>query len=78
MIKGKPMKKLRSRMIECDLEGRDCAEAIGRSEGYWSARIMEREYFSLRDIYILCDLMEIPYEEIPIYFPPISALQKAS
>lgn len=70
---AKPMCKLRSRMMEMDVELSDCVKAIGRSAGYWTPRIMGREYFDLGEIYALCDLLKIPYEQIPEYFPRLEA-----
>lgn len=71
---AKPMCKLRARMMEMDVEREECVKAIRRKDTYWSDRIMERKYFDLGDIYILCDLLKIPYEQIPEYFPRINAV----
>ena len=69
----KPMHKLRARMMETDVEREDCVKAIGCSTGYWSARMMERRYFDLGEVYTLCDLLKIPYEQIPEYFPRLKS-----
>jgi hypothetical protein len=70
---SKPMLKLRCRMLEKSVERSDCVKYLNCSEGYWTARIMGRSYFDMGDVYKLCKLLDIPYESISEYFPPMRA-----
>lgn len=45
-------------------DGRD-----GRNPSYVSKHLRNPQEFLLGEIYIMCDELEIPYEEIPKYFP---------
>lgn len=65
----KPYRKLRGRMAEYDMKQSDIAEMLNKSHTYITQRINGHANFDLLEVYEICDRLEIPYEEIPIYFP---------
>ena len=66
---ARPFKKLRMLLCGEDVTQEEIAKALGRSKGYVSLRMSGAEVWSLGDVYTLCDMLEIAYEEIPSYFP---------
>lgn len=65
----KKFKKLQTLMFgECFTQ-KDLARSINKSPSYISSRMVGRQQWELEDIYKTCDLLEIPYEEICLYFP---------
>ena len=62
--------RLRARMMEKQFQGQDLARILKRSDSYFSSRITGRAPWDLDDVYALCDWLEIPPEEIHLYFPP--------
>ena len=68
------MEKLRAEMWATEFSHRDLAAAIERSDGYVSARMTGKLPWDLDDVYRICSLLDIPYDEIPTYFPPRKAI----
>lgn len=64
-----PFRKLRSRMFECDYKCTDISRKIARSSTYVSKRMSAHIPFTIDEIYDICDDLEVPYNEIPEYFP---------
>ena len=51
-----------------EIEQKEVCEAIGKSQSYLTPRVKGRLPFTLDDAYIICDLPDTPYSEIPIIF----------
>lgn len=66
-------RKLRSRMMEHDMDLQHLARTIVRSRATASARLNGHEPWGLDEIYAVCKELDIPFEEIHIYFPPVIA-----
>lgn len=71
----KKYKKLRIELAESEYTRQDLAKLFGHSIGYIQERYSGRYSFSLRDVYILCSELEIPFEKIPEYWPVEEVLQ---
>lgn len=52
-----------------NLTQEDIAEYLGTSLSYVNIRFRGERAFTIEDIYTLCEKMDIPYEQIPYYFP---------
>lgn len=63
-------RKLKSRILEASYTQGEIAENLGMSMSYMSKRFVGKEAFALSHVYAICDMLEIPYSEIPEYFPP--------
>lgn len=66
-------KKLRIRMMECDMDLHQLASVILRSRTTASARLNGHEPWNIEEIYAVCEKLDIPYAEIHVYFPPAAA-----
>ena len=69
----RPFLKLRVRMMEFDMELEQLARVIKRSRTTASARLNGHEGWNLDEVYAICDELEIPYDQIYLYFPPTVA-----
>ncbi len=63
------LKKLKAAIMFADLDQRYLAEKMGRCENYISERMTGQKPWDIWEIYQLCDLLKIPYGDIPEYFP---------
>lgn len=73
----RPLAKLRGRMFECEVTCEDIANLLGRSKSYVSERMTNKRYhWEVEEAYQIMDLLNIPYEEILLYFPPNGGLPK--
>lgn len=64
-------KKLRIRMMECDIDLKHLAGVILRGRTTTSARLNGHEPWDLDEIYAICGALDIPHSEIHIFFPPM-------
>lgn len=62
-------KKLRTKLFEEDVTYEYLAKKTGTSVSYISNRFSGKYPFSMRDAYLICDTLRIPYEEVQEYFP---------
>lgn len=62
-------RKLRGRLAENELDQKYLETLLKRSHIYISDRMTGRRPWSMDDVYTICDLMNIPEDEISIYFP---------
>jgi len=62
-------KALKKQMIEMDVKQSDIAKHLHKCASYVTDRFTLKSSWMLEDIYDICDMLEIPYEEIPKYFP---------
>ncbi len=65
----KPFSKLRGRMAEMDIHNYALAEFLGVSTAYLSTRMTHRYSWTIDEVYKIMDFLQIPLEEIFIYFP---------
>ena len=66
----KPYAKLRGKMAEMDVTGEALANFLDKSRGYVSNRLSKNISWSIDEVYKILDFLELPAEEIFIYFPP--------
>ena len=62
------LKKLRIRILEYYDTQRNFAEALGISQNLLTYRLQGRTQFRPKEIYKVCQMLEIPQEEIADYF----------
>jgi hypothetical protein len=62
-------RKLKGLMFEMDIDQAYLCKHLGKSHTYVTPRMMGRMPWSMDDAYTICDLLEIPYDQMPIYFP---------
>lgn len=62
-------KKLKTELFANDIDQKYLCKKLGKSQTYISDRMMGRRPWSMDDVYTLCDLLQIPCEQIPEYFP---------
>ena len=63
-------KQLKTAMFSNDVTWEDLAKEIGKSKSYVSHRSTGKMPFDMNEVYKICDFINIPYEEIPRFFPP--------
>ena len=64
-----PFRKLRVAILDRGYYAKDIANAIHISEAAMSARLNGKTPWTLREIYEVCDALNIRYEDIPQFFP---------
>ena len=60
--------KLLGRIRECGFTQMELAKMIGMSKTTLSAKLNNQFYFSAKDIYSICRVLDIPTSEIGEYF----------
>ena len=65
----KLFKKLRVRMHECEKSQADIADKLELTPPTVSMHFNGRLQWKLWQVYAVCELLDIPYNEIPEYFP---------
>jgi hypothetical protein len=66
---SKPFCELRCEFVRHGYLQRDIAQKINCCQTLLSQKLMGDKPFSLPEVYILCDTLGIPEENIPMYFP---------
>ena len=72
------MKKFKKLKIELSAEEYtqlDVAKLLNRSECYAKERFRGERSFTLKDVYILCSELEIPFDKITEYWPIEEVMQ---
>lgn len=64
------MEKLRGKLYVMEMGHGELGEALNRSSGYISLRMTGKMAWDMDDVYKICDLLQIPLNEIADYFPP--------
>lgn len=62
--------RLRVKMRDCYTTIGDITEELGTGGGYITQRFKAAHPWKITEIYTICDMLEIPYSEIPEYFSP--------
>ena len=62
--------ELRRKVIDSGYTLSDIAERIGVEPSSLTHRLQYETPWRLTDIYCICDMLDIPYYDISIYFPP--------
>lgn len=70
------LKKLRIRILEYYDTQRSFAEALGMSQNVLSYRLQGRTQFRSDEIYKVCQMLDIPQEQIGEYFFNFAAQKK--
>lgn len=65
----KKYRKLKGRLAESDIDQKYICQTLGRSQTYISRRMTGKMPWTMDDVYGMCDLLQIPPDEIPVYFP---------
>lgn len=61
---------LRAEMVRQNVTRDDLAGWLGCSKGTLCADFTGKRSFSMQDVYIIMDRLDLPYAEIMNYFPP--------
>lgn len=67
---AKPHAKLRGAMVASDIDESYLARKLLRGVTYISARMMGRKPWPLDEAYAIMDMLQLPHEQLPVYFPP--------
>lgn len=62
-------RKLKGRLAESEIDQKYICHTLARSQTYITRRMTGIMPWTMDDVYAMCDLLQIPPEEIPIYFP---------
>jgi len=65
------LKKLKAAFMFADIDYDFLSAKLGRSKDYICERVSGRVPWDIWEVYLLCDLLSIPYSEIPVYFPKL-------
>lgn len=65
----RPYHKLKCRMFEKEQTQADIAKEMGVSMTFISRRLTGKAQWELETVYKVCDILEIPYTEISVYWP---------
>ena len=60
--------KLLGRIRECGFTQKQLAKAIGINKATLSAKLNNRFYFTAKEMYDICEVLNIPLSEISEYF----------
>lgn len=60
--------KLLGRMRECGFTQKELAKAIGISKTTFSDKVNNKFYFTSKEMYAICEVLNIPKNEISEYF----------
>lgn len=63
------LKKLKAAFMFADVDYDYLVTKLGRSKSYICDRVTGRVPWTIWEVYFLCDLLGIPYSDIPEYFP---------
>lgn len=61
--------QLKVAMIEHDVDEQYLNRKLNRHVGYISAKLNDKTSWKLDEVYKICDILNIPYDEIHVYFP---------
>lgn len=60
---------LKTKLFDLEIDQKELARKLQRSATYVSERMAAKRDWGLEDVYVICDLIGVPYQEIPVYFP---------
>lgn len=60
--------KLKGRIIERFGSLSNFAKAIGKTKQWLYSRFKNKKGMSIKEVILFCDMLEIPYCDIPLYF----------
>lgn len=63
------LKKLKTELFANDIIQDMVCEQLGKSQTYVTNRMTGKKSFSLKDAYLICDMLELPYSNILELFP---------
>lgn len=66
---SRPFKELRKLMYAEGIDQEYIAGRLERGTSYVSKRMRGVAPWNMADVYCLCDMFAIPYEQITLYFP---------
>lgn len=62
--------RLRIRMMECQHDIASLSKTIDMAASTLSAKLNGKNPWKINEVYRICDELDIPYNEIHLYFPP--------
>lgn len=62
-------KKLKTALFANDIDQKMLCKKLGKSQTYITQRMMGRKPWTMDDVYVICELVNLPLNEVPIYFP---------
>jgi transcriptional regulator with XRE-family HTH domain len=60
---------LKKHLYAKEIEQKELCKVLGRSQTYITQRMTEKRPWSIDEVYTICDIANIPPEEICKYFP---------
>ncbi len=71
MIKPRtiPFRELRVLILKRGYYAKDIARMLNMSEANFSAKLNGKSPWRLEEAYRICEVLDIPYSDIPQYFP---------
>ena len=66
---ARPHAKLRGALIAADIDERYLARKLLRGTSYISQRMMGKKPWPMDEAYAIMDMLRIPHDQLPIYFP---------
>ena len=70
-LSHKPFHKLRGRMLDKGYEQEDIADELHRGITYVNVRFNGKKPWPMDEAYDICNLLEIPHDQIHLFFPPL-------
>jgi hypothetical protein len=70
---ARPHAKLRGAMIAADIDESYLARKLLRGTTYISQRMVGKKPWAMDEVYTIMDLLQIPYDQMAVYFPPRGA-----
>lgn len=64
-----PYRELRVLILKRGYYAKDLAAMLNMSEAAVSSRLNGKTQWTLKEVFRVCDLLMIPYSDIPEYFP---------
>jgi len=63
------LKRLKGEFFANDIDRKILSEKLGKSQTYLTARLMGRKSFTVKEAYVICEMLELPYSSIMEFFP---------
>lgn len=70
---ARPHAKLRGALVAAGIDERHLARKLLRGTAYISQRMMGKKPWPIDEAYTILDLIRIPHDQLPVYFPPKGA-----
>lgn len=68
-MRGGAFRRLKRELFERDITQQVLAAHLRKSQAYISSRITGKKPWDMNDMYDICDLLSVPYNELHELFP---------